>query len=540
MRKTIDQKTLLDRRFTSLSVLGQHLWMTLQIHPKTNALGVCDWTFRKISAYSRGGTPEMLERAGRELESEGLLVIDADNEEALLTNHIDLTADSGTVESAYLGTASPRLREILVRELDDLRRQGKRFPFTWDEISGILAESDDRIPGGPAVPDKETDYGSADMQDSSGVYVPIPTVEPETVPAVRPETCTAKTVEEPDENPTSSKTAEPEEQSGKKRRSRPRKHPLPPEGEDKPKRRRGRPRKYRPEPVELADGTMEPSFGEPMTMEQVKLLPQYDSAAPIDIDDDGGPMYVQWDEIPQQLWFWHPLPEDWTPTAEAAQLYKDLGGGSKTTVEGAADMFRRLYDSRLYTERDNGFKAAPLPPDRLFVQQLLHWRREKDEENARKAKEEADMKAIQTDEGEPMVEADPVWGQSDEYDTIDVEPEDEQPEEATPPTPEEEAPKVRHYKRMVPKDWKPNQKHIDRAEKLNIDIDTEAEKFYNYSHSNGKKYLDFDRAFDNWLLNADKFNRNRQNTVRKTRSEEGYEHNMSMLEEALAQAGWDA
>lgn len=532
MRKTIDQKTLLDRRFTSLSVLGQHLWMTLQIHPKTNALGVCDWTFRKISAYSRGGTPEMLERAGRELEGEGLLVIDADNEEALLTNHIDLSADSGTVESAYLGTASPRLREILVRELDDLRRQGKRFPFAWDEISGILAESDDGIPASPAVPDKETDDGDADMHDHPGMHVHASANEPETVPAARPENRTAKTAEEPDENPTSSKTAEPEEQSGKKRRGRPRKHLLPPEGEDKPKRRRGRPRKYRPEPVELADGTMEPSFGEPMTMEQVALMPQYDSTAPIDIDDDGRPMYVQWDEIPQQLWFWHPLPEDWTPTAEAAQLYKDLGGGSKTTVEGAADMFRRLYDSRLYTERGNGFKAAPLPPDRLFVQQLLHWRREKDEENARKAKEEADMKAVQTEEDEPMVEADPVWGQSDEYDTIDVEPEDEQPEE--------EAPKVRRYKRMVPKDWKPNQKHIDRAEKLNIDIDTEAEKFYNYSHSNGKKYLDFDRAFDNWLLNADKFNRNRQNTVRKTRSEEGYEHNMSMLEEALAQAGWDA
>ena len=108
----------------------------------------------------------------------------------------------------------------------------------------------------------------------------------------------------------------------------------------------------------------------------------------------------------------------------------------------------------------------------------------------------------------------------------------------TPLIPAEEVPKVRHYKRMVPKDWKPNQKHIDRANELNIDVNTEAEKFYNYSHSNGKKYLDFDRAFDNWLLNADKFNRNGQSR-RKTRSEEGYEHNMNMLKESLAQAGWD-
>ena len=74
-----------------------------------------------------------------------------------------------------------------------------------------------------------------------------------------------------------------------KRRGRPRKNPLPPEGEDKPKRRRGRPRKYKPEPVELMDGTMEPPFEEPMTMEQVEVLPQYDSDAPIDVDDDGKP-----------------------------------------------------------------------------------------------------------------------------------------------------------------------------------------------------------------------------------------------------------
>lgn len=55
---------------------------------------------------------------------------------------------------------------------------------------------------------------------------------------------------------------------------------------------------------------MEPPFEEPMTMEQVEVLPQYDSNAPIDVDDDGEPKYLQWDEIPQQLWFWHPLPED--------------------------------------------------------------------------------------------------------------------------------------------------------------------------------------------------------------------------------------
>lgn len=183
----------------------------------------------------------------------------------------------------------------------------------------------------------------------------------------------------------------------------------------------------------------------------------------------------------------------------------------------------------------NGFKAAPLSPDRLFIQQLLHWRKEKDEENERKAKEKAEEEALLNEE--PTIDVRPHLGKSPRL-GFRQSGTGKSPTGGSDPTDsDEEVPKVRHYKRMVPKDWKPNQKHIDRANELNIDVNTEAEKFYNYSHSNGKKYLDFDRAFDNWLLNADKFNRNGQSR-RKTRSEEGYEHNMNMLKESLAQAGW--
>lgn len=523
MRKTIDQKILLDKHFTKLDILGQHLWMMLQLHPKTNALGVCDWTFGKINAYTHGNTPTLFQQAGRELVNEGLLVIDEDTEEALLLDHIDLTADSGTIESAYLGTASPRLRRILVSELNRTLRQGKHFSFEWEEIHDILSES------------------NADSDEYEEPHPSVEPVEDDSLNTSQTDNSTSKKEKEPakqDDTETSSvKPVEAEDKPVGKRRGRPRKNPLPPEGEDKPKRRRGRPRKYKPEPVELMDGTMEPPFEEPMTMEQVKVLPQYDSDTPIDVDDDGEPKYLQWDEIPQQLWFWHPLPEDWSPTQGAADLYKELGGGSKMTIMQAADLFRKVYDSRLYVERDNGFKAAPLSPDRLFIQQLLHWRREKDEENERKAKEKAEREAFLDEE--PTIDVDPIWGNPEDLVSAKVEQENPQQEEVTPLIPAEEVPKVRHYKRMVPKDWKPNQKHIDRANELNIDVNTEAEKFYNYSHSNGKKYLDFDRAFDNWLLNADKFNRNSRNTRRKTRSEEGYEHNMNMLKESLAQAGWD-
>ena len=259
MRKTIDQKILLDKHFTKLDILGQHLWMMLQLHPKTNALGVCDWTFGKINAYTHGNTPTLFQQAGRELVNEGLLVIDEDTEEALLLDHIDLTADSGTIESAYLGTASPRLRRILVSELNRTLRQGKHFPFEWEEIHDILSES------------------NADSDEYEEPHPSVEPVEDDSLNTSQTDNSTSKKEKEPakqDDTETSSvKPVEAEDKPVKKRRGRPRKNPLPPEGEDKPKRRRGRPRKYKPEPVELMDGTMEPPFEEPMTMEQVEVLP---------------------------------------------------------------------------------------------------------------------------------------------------------------------------------------------------------------------------------------------------------------------------
>lgn len=440
MRKTIDQKILLDGRFTNLSPLGQHLWLILQLHPKTNALGVCDWTFKQLGAYTRGTTAEGIRQAGRELEKAGLVIIDDDTEEALILDHIDGTADSGTIESAYVGTASPLLRKEVAKELRLMLARGDAFPFDRNELSGILPETSESTPDTPPQNEQE-------------------------------------------------------------------KAPEPP----KPvKKRRGKPRKHVPQPVELTDGTMEPPFGEPMTMAQVENLPQRDDVAPVDLDDAGNPRYVRWEDVPEQLWFYHPLPDDWKPDEDASRLYTALGGGGKMTLSEAAQSFRILYEKELYAQRPNGFKAAWLSPNRLFMQQLLHWRRDKDEEDARKAQkpdEEGD---------EPVLEPESPSDTKLDGDDADVQ----------------------RRKRMVPRDWAPNQHHRDKAKELNLDVGLEAEKFYDYSHANGKKYLSFDRAFNVWLLNADRFRRNEQTGFRKTRSEEGYEHNMNMLKNAIAQAGW--
>lgn len=477
MRKTIDQKILLNKRFTNLSAPSQHLWMMLRLHPKTSALGVYDQPSGRLDAYTRGVTPETIRQAERELVEEGLAVIDETTGETLLLNAIDRTADLGAIESAYIGIASPRLRETLAEELERMRATGDTFAFDWSELSDILSETFKTGAGHEPDASVKKDHEDATVMENAL------------------------------------------EQVGK-RRGRPRKNPTQATIKDTtPKRRRGKPGKHATRPVELTDGTMEPPFGEPISMEQAEKLPQCDASAPLDIDDAGNPVYVRWEDIPERLWFYHPLPDDWEPNEDEARLYRNLGGGGKMTLSEAAESFRSLYEKELYVLRPNGFKAAWLTPDRLFAQQLLHWRREKDEENASKAQEPAET------DGSDVLEAVIVPDGTETNTTVETEPEDEGLDTG-------------RRKRLVPKEWKPNRHHHDKAGELNLDVDAEAEKFYDYSHANGRKYLDFDRAFNIWLLNADRFHGNGRTERRRTRSEEGYEHNMNMLKDAIAQAGW--
>lgn len=61
-------------------------------------------------------------------------------------------------------------------------------------------------------------------------------------------------------------------------------------------------------------------------------------------------------------------------------------------------------------------------------------------------------------------------------------------------------------KRTVPGDWAPNPHHQQIAITEGVDLDREAHKFYDWAASNGKLYIDWDRAFNNWLRNAKDFN----------------------------------
>jgi hypothetical protein len=60
-------------------------------------------------------------------------------------------------------------------------------------------------------------------------------------------------------------------------------------------------------------------------------------------------------------------------------------------------------------------------------------------------------------------------------------------------------------KSLIPRDWKPSDENRADAVKAGLaerDIDVEAARFIDNSHSQGKTYRDFDAAWRNWCRNA--------------------------------------
>jgi DNA-binding transcriptional regulator GbsR (MarR family) len=55
---------------------------------------------------------------------------------------------------------------------------------------------------------------------------------------------------------------------------------------------------------------------------------------------------------------------------------------------------------------------------------------------------------------------------------------------------------------QLPDEFKPNEHHRDIAMNENVNLDNEFVKFRDYCLANGKKYIDWNAAFNNWLRNA--------------------------------------
>ncbi|OTP93224.1 hypothetical protein [Gilliamella apicola] len=68
-------------------------------------------------------------------------------------------------------------------------------------------------------------------------------------------------------------------------------------------------------------------------------------------------------------------------------------------------------------------------------------------------------------------------------------------------------PQTQKRARQIPDDFEPTNHHRDIAISQNINLDNEFVKFRDYCLANGKKYIDWDAAFNNWLRNSGKYQR---------------------------------
>lgn len=80
---------------------------------------------------------------------------------------------------------------------------------------------------------------------------------------------------------------------------------------------------------------------------------------------------------------------------------------------------------------------------------------------------------------------------------------------------------------QLPDDFKPNDHHQEIAQAENINLESEFIKFKDYCLATGKKYIDWDAGFNNWLRNAGKFSK--QKTPQKQPFMTRSERNMAVL-----------
>ena len=74
---------------------------------------------------------------------------------------------------------------------------------------------------------------------------------------------------------------------------------------------------------------------------------------------------------------------------------------------------------------------------------------------------------------------------------------------ANSPKAEAEKPKAprRKPKRAISPEWSPAPRHFAKAAEMSVDCERAAEKFRGHAESVDRRCVDWDRAFDNWLLN---------------------------------------
>lgn len=118
--------------FTALAPSEQRLYMFLLSQPNLNHAGVLPITLRRWATMADGVAPKQIEQQLRTLEDAGWIVLDWDQEELLIGNHIlddevwKQPRVMGAAVSSALEVGSPRLRRALLAEVE-------RIPL--DELS---------------------------------------------------------------------------------------------------------------------------------------------------------------------------------------------------------------------------------------------------------------------------------------------------------------------------------------------------------------------------------------------------------------------
>lgn len=64
--------------------------------------------------------------------------------------------------------------------------------------------------------------------------------------------------------------------------------------------------------------------------------------------------------------------------------------------------------------------------------------------------------------------------------------------------------------RQLPSDWEPNENHKQFCEKFDLDLEEIAESFKTWATATGRKYVDWDAGFRNWLNNSVKWSKTQQ------------------------------
>jgi hypothetical protein len=129
-----------DNDFAALSADAQWLYFVILTAPDRSLCGVADWRVNRLKKRAVGRTAEALEIIADELEAAHFLVIDRDTEEALVRSFVrkdtvmKMPNMATAMVKAFQKVASPRLRAVIVHELQRLHREHPELKG-WNEGS---------------------------------------------------------------------------------------------------------------------------------------------------------------------------------------------------------------------------------------------------------------------------------------------------------------------------------------------------------------------------------------------------------------------